>query len=151
VDDYSRACASPRTIEILGKRYLVGKLTPRGMGDLQAYLKDAVPDPRIKARELMEGLSDPVQIHIWNQAVEDAKHWPPAIQSEAGTELLLSEEGQARFLWVMLRQHNPGFTLERAREITREWEMSAEDMGQFLGKSQPGELGDPKATTADPA
>lgn len=117
-DDFARSTASPRTITLAGREYLVGKFSPRDIGDLQAWLKEQIPDPRREAREFMEGLPDAVAIEVWKDAVERSKEWPPTIQSTIGFGLLTtSHEGNARMIWVTLRRHNPGFTLDRAREI----------------------------------
>lgn len=117
-DDYARATASPRTISLAGRDYLVGKFTPRDIGDLQAWLKEQIPDPRREAREFMAGMSDEVAKEIWRDAVERAREWPPTIQSTSGFSLLTTtHEGNARMIWVTLRRHNLGFTLDRAREV----------------------------------
>lgn len=117
-DDFAIATAAPRSATIAGGCYLVGKLTPRDLGDLQAFVRESVPDPRLKARELCRDLPDAVAIEIWRDLSVEAKFWPPAIDSEeAGRALFMTGEGAARVLWVMLRRHNEGVDLERARRL----------------------------------
>ena len=147
MSDFARATQAPRDFTLDGKRYLVGKLTPRGLGDLQAYLKDAIEDPRIVARKQMEGLPDAVQVEIWRQACEAAKDWPPSIGDERSISQLLSAEGQARFLWVLFRRHNDGFTLERAREISDRYELGMEEFNRLMELAGPNEVGDPLPQT----
>lgn len=142
MEDFARITAAPRNFTILGKDYRVGKFTPRGLGDITAFLKDFFPDPRVQARELMEGLPDNVQLHIWNNATENAKSWPPSLNSNEGIGALLSEKGQAVFLWVLLRQHNDGFTLEKANEISANYEMDVDDLTRLMEMASPGEVGD---------
>lgn len=147
-EDYARSTAAPRQFQIEGKVYQVSKLTPRAIGDIQAFLKDAIPDPRKLIRPLMDGLPDVVQLEMWRGACEAAKSWPPEIGSEESIQALLSVEGQAKFLWVAFRRHTEGWTLEKARELSARYEMSSEEFGELMELMGPKELGDPLAPTA---
>lgn len=146
--DFARVTASPRAFAIEGKTYQVGKLTPRGIGDLQAHLKDCVEDPRLRARRVMEGLPDAVQLKIWADACEDARSWPPDIGSDEAMAHLLSIEGQAKLLWVAFRQHTEGFTLDKARELSVRHEISIEEFSELMSLMTPKEIGDPKSRAA---
>lgn len=145
-EDYARATAAGRLFTIDGKDYRAAKLTPRAIGDLQAYLKDVIPDPRRVARDLMEGLPESIQLNILHRAYEEAKDWPPVFGDPKTFHCFLSVEGQARLLWVCFRKHNPGFTLEFARELSERYEMEVEDLNRLMDLVAPGEIGDPKAT-----
>jgi hypothetical protein len=117
-DDYAKDTASPSTINLGGTIYQVGKFGPRALGDLQAYLKRVVPDPRLMARELCRDMSDAVAAEIWRDLSAEARDWPPAIDSHQGNMLLTTtSEGAAQVVWVLLRRHNPTVDLARATEI----------------------------------
>lgn len=143
-EDYARATGAARTFTIEGVDYRAAKLSPRGIGDLQAYLKEVVPDPRRVARDLMDGLPEAVQLKILERAWEDAKSWPPAFGDPKTFHHFLSIEGQARLLWVCFRKHNPNFTLEFARDLSIRYEMEVEELNQLMDLVSPGEFGDPK-------
>ncbi len=146
-DDYAKAAASPRGLRIGGAEYLVGKFTPRDLGDLGAWLKDQVPDPRLKARELCAGLSDAVALAIWRDLSDEARDWPPSIESYQGNRLLLGTyEGNARLLWVGLRRHNPGVTLEVAARLAEH--ITLDEVSALVRLGFPEETFDPKATPA---
>ena len=116
-DDYAKATGSSRSIRINGSEFQVSKFTPRDIGDIQAWLKDQIPDPRLEARKLLEGLPDAVAIEVWRTMAEEAKNWPPTIDDDRGVSLLVSStEGTARLLWVTLRRFS-GMTLDKAREL----------------------------------
>lgn len=148
-EDFARATAAPSTFTINGKPYFLGKLTPRSLGDIQAFLKEQVEDPRVRTRRLMEGLPDSVQLAMWQQACDEAKDWPPSLGDEGTFSLLLTEEGQARILWVALRRHNPGFTIEEARRISVEYEMSGDELNDLITRMSPREIGDPLSPTRE--
>lgn len=145
-DDFAVAAASPRPIRIGGAEYLVGKFTPRDLGDLQAWLKEQVPDPRLKARELCRDLPDAVALQVWKDLREDALDWPPSFNSREGSWLLTTtHEGAARVLWVLLRQHNEGVDLVRARELVKA--VSQAELNLLIDMGFPEPTFDPKAPT----
>lgn len=148
MSDFSRVTAAPATFVVEGKNYLVGQMTPRAVGDLQQFLKEQVKDPRLAVRPLMEGLPDAVQIAMWQEACADAKTCVPDLGSDESMLMLLTEEGQARVLWVAFRRHNAGFTLDTAREISQRYEMTREELAELLRLMAPDQVGDPKAPTA---
>lgn len=116
-DDFARATGSPNSIRINGATYLVSKFTPRDIGDLQAWLKSEIPDPRIEAKRLIDGLPDAVAIEIWRTMAQEAQSWPPSIGDERSNTLLTTtSEGITRLLWVTLRKHNR-IDLAAAREL----------------------------------
>ncbi len=119
-DDYAKATAAPRHITINGREYRVGKYGPRDIGDLEAWLKTQVPDPRLMARELCAGLPDAVALEVWRDLSAEAMNWPPTVESRQGNKLLMGTwEGQALLVWVSLRRHNADFSLDEARALTK--------------------------------
>jgi hypothetical protein len=148
-DDYARATGQPRTIELAGVIYRVSRLRPSIVGELGAWLKEVVPNPREEARGYMVGLSDEVAKHVWTLAVQEARDWPPSLFSERGEELLLTTfEGQARLLYALLRREAADLTLEKARELADRLEEA--DFDRLLELALPAEVGDPKAPAATP-
>ncbi len=142
-DDYARATGSPRCIRINGSEYQVSKFTPRDIGDLQAWLKSEVPDPKLEARKLLEGLPDAVAIEVWRTMAEESKSWPPTIGDERGNQLLTStSEGIARLLWVSLRKFNR-VDLPKARELSEVVELS--EINELVRLASPESADVPKA------
>jgi hypothetical protein len=119
-DDYAKATAAPGFIAISGRDYRVGKFGPRDVGDFEAWIKTQVPDPRLMARELCAGLPDAVALEVWRDLSAEAASWPPGVDSREGNKLLMQTwEGNALLVWVSLRRHNADFTLEQARQLTK--------------------------------
>lgn len=143
--ELAEVTAAPRTFTYGGDQYTVQKLRPRDLGEIQAWLMDNSPNPKAEARKYMEGLPPDVQIHIWDQAVEAARHWPPTLDSEAGNNLLMTPDGQAFLTWVALRRSIPGFDRDRARDLSEK--MSRGEFETLLSLINPGEPTDPKAGT----
>ncbi len=99
------------------------------------------------ARELCAGLSDAVAIAIWRDLADEAKDWPPSIESREGNRLLLmTYAGNARLLWVALRRHNPGITQETASKLAEH--ITLEEVAALTRLGFPEETWDPKATPA---
>jgi len=149
-EHYDRATGSPGHMDIQGKRYLVGRYTPRDFGDLNGWLKEQWPDPRLKARELCQGMSDAVALQIWNDLKEEAKDWPLSIENGRGEQLFYTtHEGAAMLLWVRLRRFNPSVTLEVAREMAKD--ITDEDLRELVRRGFPEETwlpkGEPLTTT----
>lgn len=143
-DDYAKSTAAPGFFEIGDDRYRAAKFTPRDIGDLNAFLKDRFPDPRLMIRELCEGLPDAVAIEIWKDLREEAKEWPPTVLSPEGSrELILTWDGNAHLAWVALRRHNKDVDLEAARQLTRD--ISVEKVSELFALGFPEETHDPKA------
>jgi hypothetical protein len=145
-DDFSKATASPSVISLAGKEYKLGKFGPRDLGDLQAYIKDAVPDPRLMARELCAGLPDAVALAIWTDLSREAQDWPPAIESARGDRILMMTYGGAvRVLWVALRRHNR-FDEKDAEELAKL--VTQDELNEVVRRSFPEATFDPKSTAA---
>lgn len=148
-DDFARATGSPLYVTINGKEYRVSKFTPRDIGDIQAWFKSEVPDPRVEARKFIEGIPDAVAIEVWKTAVEEARNWPPTLGDERSNDLLVaSSEGVARLLWVTLRRHN-GIDLPQARQLVDHLDIG--DIAELIRLASPESADVPKASTASPA
>lgn len=101
-----------------GMTYRVAPIGPRVIGELNAWLKEHVPDPRAKARDLCRGLPDGVAIEVWKDLAREAKDWPPILISPQGNRILTTTlEGAIETAWTLLREHNPGFTRDDAARI----------------------------------
>jgi hypothetical protein len=127
------------------REYRVGKFGPRDIGDFEAWLKKQVPDPRLMARDLCAGLPDAVAIEVWRDLSAEAVNWPPTVESRIGNKLLMgTHEGHALLVWVSLRRHNASFTIDQARELTRDNDQIALEVARL---SYPEPTFDPKAET----
>lgn len=145
-EDYAKATAAPAFIMIGDVRYRVGKIGPRDKGDLEAYIKSQVPDPRLLAKELCAGLPDAVAIEVWRDLSMEAANWPPDLASRVGNKILIETwEGNAQLLYVILRRHNANFTIDDARAFTKNDDELAE---QAFFMSLPEPTFDPKAQPA---
>lgn len=145
-DDFAKATAAPSFITIGDVQYRVGKFGPRDIGDLEAWIKSQVPDPRLMAKELCAGLSDAVAIEVWRDLSLEAQDWPPDVTSKQGNKLLLGTwEGNALVLWVALRRHNASFSLEDARRLTKNDDSI---VNEVLGLVFPEPTFDPKSQPA---
>jgi hypothetical protein len=145
-DDYAKATAAPGFIAINGREYRVGKFGPRDIGDFEAWLKTQVPDPRLVAKELCAGLPDAVAIEVWRDLSAEAMNWPPTVESRIGNKLLMgTHEGHALLVWVSLRRHNASFTLDDARQLTKDNDDLALEVARL---SYPEPTFDPKVQTA---
>jgi hypothetical protein len=148
-DDFGRATAAPGSLRINGREYLVSRFTPRDIGDLQQFMKEILPDPRSRVRELIRDLPESVALQVWKDMNAEARDWPPSFGSEQSTSILTTTfEGNARLLWVTLRKHNPGFDLNAARELAGVVEF--EDINRIIALASPESAGDPKAGKTDP-
>jgi hypothetical protein len=143
MSDFAKATGAPALVQILGQEYKVFELRPRDLGEMEAWFRSVVPNPRIEALTYMKDQSDAVAMHIWDSMIDQP--WPPKFQSEEGQELLLSAEGQARALHIVLRRGfaNGQFTLDDARDLTER--MSLKEVLDVLNVASPGEPGDPLA------
>lgn len=143
MSDYAKATGQPRRVTLAGVEYSVPRMAPSILGELDAYLKSAVPDPRVEAKKFMEGLPDAVAIHIWDQATADAAYWPPRTLDERGQLLLLTTPGgQAQLVYSLLRRTIAGLTREQAGAIADA--LSTEDVVALLEAAMPEEFSPPK-------
>ncbi len=143
MSDYAKSTGAARSVTLLGKEYAVSKLRPRDIGTIEAWFKDVTPNPKKEARQHMEGLPDAVAMHIWDEALKEAKDWPPGFDSDAGQKLLLTDEGQARILHICLKRGfaDGQFTLEQARDLAEQ--LDADAIFEVLKLASPGDPDDP--------
>jgi hypothetical protein len=141
-DDYGRAVAAPSAITLNGVTYRVAKQGPRIFGELQQFLKGYVPDPRIRAKEIIRDLPDAVALEIWREFSEEAKDWPPTLTSREGNLILTTTlEGAAMVIFLLLGKHAP-MTMEKAREIAADLETG--QINELIRLSMPEPDFDPK-------
>ena len=142
-EDYARACALPREVVVGGRVFLVSKIGPRMLGELQRWMMSVLEDPRIKARDRLRAdpdMPDEEARRIWTEAAVAALDWPPELGSDLGTTLLMSAEGWARFLWLVARGNEPGLTLDLCRGAAQV--MSDAEWRALWEAASPRELGD---------
>lgn len=150
-EDYARATGAPPTIVLNGLRYEVAKQGPRIAGELLEAIKRRYPDPRLMAREILRDLPDTaslkdVALRIWTDLSEEAKDWPPAVDSTKGNQFLaMTEEGAAAVLWALLRRHNPQLTFAKVEEIAAD--ITNEQVVELIRLSMPAPDFSPKVPT----
>lgn len=142
-DNMAIVSAAARELTIRGKRYAVAKVTPRMFGRLQALVMDRYPDPRVKVRQLMEGLPDEVQKEMWRGAVIEAKSWPPRIGSSEGNSILMSPEGMDLFVHLVIGPSIGGFTVDDASKLVDD--MTMDEFQALVALAMPGDPMRPKA------
>jgi hypothetical protein len=153
-EDFGKAVGAPSRITLGGVDYVVAKQGPRIYGELQQFIKSFVPDPRVKAKEIIAGLPDAVALEIWREYSEEAKDWPLSLDSAAGNLILTTtQEGARQVVWSLLRRHNGSLTREKADEIADD--LTMEQVSELIRLSMPEGAFDPKSpepgTTTDPA
>jgi predicted Zn-dependent peptidase len=143
-DDFARATGAPVSLVLAGKEYLVYKLRPRDLGELEAWLKSVTPDPRLEVVKLIKDVPEEVGKHMWDTACAEAReNWPPRFDTADGERLLSTPEGEARIVFQILKRGLPGLTLEQARDLAEA--LSAEDVAALTRAAGPGDPGDPKS------
>lgn len=146
-EDYGRITAAPPTIVLGGVSYLVSKQGPRIHGEIQQAVKAAFPDPRLMARELCRDVPESVGLRIWMDLCEQAKDWPPALESfEANAFLTTTKEGALAVIWALLRRQNAGLTFAKAEEIAED--ITTAEVAELIRLSMPEPDFLPKAPTA---
>lgn len=135
-EDFARVTAAPPTILLGGTSYLVSKQGPRIHGEIQTAVKKAFPDPRMMAKELCPGLPDPVAKQIWLDLSEEARDWPPSLDSwKANQFLTMTHEGATAVVWALLRRANASLTFEKAQTIADD--ITAEEVAELIRLSMP--------------
>ena len=98
--------ASPKEIAFGEKRYQVGALKMRELGQLQRWIRDHAERPTKRAERECDFLPPEEHRELKKAAVLAERHWPPAIGTGEGNRLLLTDEdGQRYFLEVMLGKY----------------------------------------------
>jgi hypothetical protein len=105
-------------LEIEGREYRFGELDVDRRAGLQAYLRRAVPHPLDSIKAHLDGFSESAQAVLLENARQDAKKWPPNIDTGAGRTALLADDlGQIEALHVGMSMHHPGATREDAERL----------------------------------
>jgi hypothetical protein len=154
--DLATLTNAPREVTLAGKVYKVSALTLAEWGELQAWLKDNVPDPveralaqLAKAKAAGVDVQPEDRLALLKEARIEAKAWPPRVATTAWIEAIESVgNGVAMYVFVVLRKHQPGITLEAAKAIANDPDLTVPEMTTFARRA----LGfdDPKkATGAD--
>jgi hypothetical protein len=140
-DNYARACASPRRLELGGETVYVHKLTPRAIGDIQAFFVERLQNPFEAARDAIADMEDDEAREYWVAAYMEAKDtWPPDIHSEIGVNLLSCHAGRATLVWALGRRHTRGLTRDKADAIGAA--MTEDEFFALYALAAPGEVGD---------
>lgn len=142
-ENLATVSAAPRSWRHRGRDYLVSRITPRAAGLMQQLISECVPDPRKLARELMEGHTLEMQKYIYDKACEEAKAWPPYIDSPAGLAVLLGEQGMGLLVHVALHANHPEITRESAAAFASE--MAIDELQGLLALMLPEGAKGPKA------
>ncbi len=147
-DNYARLTSAPRRATLGGETVYVGKLTPRGLGEIQAFFADSLESPYERARREIADLPDDEARSIWTAAVLEAKQsWPPGLNSEISLELLSTIAGRATLIWVATHKHTEHMTRKRADDLAVS--ATIEEIGNLLSMLMPGEIGDYRTPDAD--
>jgi hypothetical protein len=110
--------ATPKTVEILGVNYLVGKLNFRDFGKLQSWLKDNVISPLRKIATEIADLPFEDRKYLLDQARKDMVNWPPTPYSVEGFQYFTeSSDGQIFLLHTILTKHQKELTLDEVEKL----------------------------------
>lgn len=149
-DDYGKDVAAPTRVMIGGVDYRVAKLGPRIMGELTQFLKSFVPDPRLKAAEILRDLPavpNEIGLRIWEDFCREAESWPPTLDSYEGNMILTTTlEGAKQVVWSLLRKHDASMTMQKAEQIAES--MTHDDISRLLMACQPERTFDPNSPGA---
>lgn len=152
-EDYGKAVGAPSRITLGGVDYRVSKQGPRIYGELQQFLKSCVPDPRLKAAEILRELPNvpnEIGLRIWEEFSQQAEDWPPSLESAEGNMLLTTTfEGARQVIYSLLRQHDASMTMEKAGQIAES--ITSDEVAELIRLSMPERSFDPKSTTTGEA
>ena len=142
-DDLTGLFGTARSFELGGVTYKVTKLKLKDIAEINQWLKEQIPDPRIAARKYMEGLPEAVACHVWDQACREP--WPTKLGSPEAGEAMQTYEGIALLLHLVLRRCQPSLTRDQAGDLAQL--MTPDKFGDLITLISPGEPGDPKFPT----
>lgn len=103
-----------------GKTWTVRQLSPFALQEILNLLKAAVPDPRLEAKRLIEGMPPDLARHVWDEQMAHAEPWPPTLETEAGKRVICSPDGMACVIYHALRKSHGGFTRDQAAALAEE-------------------------------
>lgn len=112
--------AAPRTLTLAGRHFTVSPLELREWGELQGWLKDNGQSPLKAIGPGLDSLSDADRRVVLSMAMEKQLRWPPRVATTGWFEAISSATGgDARFLWTVLRKHQPDLTLDEADRLAQ--------------------------------
>ncbi len=119
--DLAQLTGQPTAVDIAGRRLYLSEYTLDQLGQLQGWIKANVPHPLDAIRGHLDGLTPPERESLLEKARVDARSWPPAPGTQAGSEALFGNPaGMAYALVVALRTHHPEATERDARWLIRQ-------------------------------
>jgi hypothetical protein len=160
----------PTMLPLGGKQFLVAKWTMGDRDQLEQFVRANTPRPLAVLNDQSSVFDDPeirkeVVRRGLDAAMEAEKSWPPPWGSPEFFAALQTPVGQDYLLFVILRAHQPGMTIEACADIRQTIDLvpTGEDEAQavfsvfFFGEASPlpAELGgeeepaDPKAPERD--
>lgn len=148
-DNYATVAASPRPWDHRGRALLVSRLSPSAAGEMLALIADEVPDPRKAARAFMEGHDLAMQKYIYDKACQEAKSWPPDIDSPEGLRVLMGRRGVGLLVYLALHRNHPEVSRDSAAALGAE--MTMDEVMALLGLMLPEGTAGPKSAGPDGA
>ncbi|MDB5350531.1 MAG: hypothetical protein JWN86_1778 [Planctomycetota bacterium] len=116
----------PKSVEINGRKYQVGRFTFRDIGKVEAFVKSKIPNP-VSAVLAIEGISDGDRRFLLENARKDLVHYPPDVNSpEAQRVVLGTIEGHVLLMEIALTKYQPELKTEDIRAIHAEMMASQE-------------------------
>jgi hypothetical protein len=108
------------TVRVGGAEYHFSELPIGRLADLQDFLRRTVPHPIDALKGHLDGLDPADRQALLSEARREARSWPPAAGTAAGTAALLATEaGQVEALFAGLSVHHPGATRADAGRLYR--------------------------------
>ena len=152
--DLSQLTHGYQPVTLAGRTFDARLLKLHEWGDVQCWLKTAVPSPIAEAVRALQGLKAlgetvdaDVRQSILDHAQEAARKWPPRVGSIPWIQALSETEGgTARFIRVALDA--AGECIDEAEALELEAEASVDEVADLIRVCLHGEKPLPKATTA---
>jgi hypothetical protein len=156
--DTLTAASPPRTIVLAGETFRVANLTFEAWSEIQVWICEHCLGPVVRThlqlrQAELAGCAVPAADRREMLGLAQDRAWPPNYLTPAWFECLETPGGKAAFVAMALREHNLGFTRERATDLAAQLKP-----GEFLtliqaayGKTPRDEAEadpDPKAGTA---
>jgi hypothetical protein len=142
-----------RPVTLAGKPYPVRQLKLKEWGELQAWLKAAVPSPvTLAVRALSEAAASgpvpkSVEDALFRQAQEESRRWPPKVGSFPWLRALDDVEGgRAMFFRVALRAGGTELSEDEAAALSEATKI--DELGELITSCLEGDHRPPKGVGA---